>query len=328
MAELEDLVLSGKLFSGGSRSSSPERSPSPDAVKWPNDADYDSEQESRDNIKKALQSQGDMGQQDSIGMGPGRTGVKGVIRDRNEAETGAKSNRTREFEEMNKKMEKASLGGLTFLEEENLRVAEKARLEGTEDVLTFRSTKGKFGHLREVGLEGFLKSVEQEERGVWVVIHLYEPSLDRCIILDETLSRLARQYPLVKFLRARASALGFASTSTASTKQAPALPRSTKSSLMPGKYQDDEDDPYGDDETEEFEDEIEDDNVDTDMLPTLLVYQSGDLVYNWVRVDWEAGRGGIEEFLKTHRVLFDPFSNGNCGLPSDDEDDITFSDDE
>lgn len=168
-------MLSGKLFSGGSRSSSPERSPSPDAVKWPDDTDYDSEQESRDNIKKALQSQGDMDQQDSIGMGPGRTGVKGVIRDRNEAESTAKSNQVREFEEMNKKMEKASLGGLTFLEEENLRIAEKARQEDWEDVLTFKSAKGKFGHLREVGLEGFLKSVEQEARGVWVVVHLYVP---------------------------------------------------------------------------------------------------------------------------------------------------------
>jgi hypothetical protein len=68
---------------------------------------------------------------------------------------------------------------------------------------------------------------------------------------------------------------------------------------MPGKYQDDDDDPYGDEENSEGEDEGGDDNVDTDMLPTLLVYQSGDLVFNWVRVDWEAGRGGIEEFLKT-----------------------------
>lgn len=176
-ADLEELVLSGKLFTGGSRSSSPERSPSPDAVKWPNDADYDSEQEGRDNIKKAVQSQGDMGQQESIGMGPGRTGVKGVIRDRNEAESTAKSKQRREMEEMNRKMEKASLGGKTFLEEEKERLLEKAILEGSHEITFSKGNggKAKFGHLREVGLDGFLRSVEQEERGVWVVIHIYDP---------------------------------------------------------------------------------------------------------------------------------------------------------
>lgn len=39
------------------------------------------------------------------------------------------------------------------------------------------------------------------------------------------------------------------------------------------------------------------DLVDTDMLPTMLVYRDGELVYNWVRVDWEANRAGIEELL-------------------------------
>ena len=54
----------------------------------------------------------------SIGMGPGRTGVKGVIRDRDEANTRARETRAREIKELNQRMEKASLGGKTFLEEE------------------------------------------------------------------------------------------------------------------------------------------------------------------------------------------------------------------
>lgn len=113
----------------------------------------------------------------------------------------------------------------------------------------------------------------------------------------------------MKFLRARASALGFATKSASSKKRSrvSSTSRITKAALMPSKYAEDDDDPYGDgqnDEDAEY-DEEEDDNVDTDMLPTLLVYQSGELVYNWVRVDWEAGRGGIEEFLKT-QVRFIP----------------------
>lgn len=55
-----------------------------------------------------------------------------------------------------------------------------------------------------------------------------------------------------------------------------------------------EKDNYDDDEDA---DESDPDDVDLDMLPTMLVYQNGELVFNWVRVDWEAGKSGIEEFL-------------------------------
>lgn len=40
------------------------------------------------------------------------------------------------------------------------------------------------------------------------------------------------------------------------------------------------------------------------MLPTMLVYQDGELVHNWVRVDWEADRAGIEELLVKSVGLF------------------------
>jgi hypothetical protein len=68
----------------------------------------------------------------------------------------------------------------------------------------------------------------------------------------------------------------------------------------------DDDDPYADDDEESGHDDnsepdVSDDiesRVDTDMLPTMLVYRGGDLVHNWVRVDWEAGPAGIEELLK------------------------------
>ena len=32
----------------------------------------------------------------------------------------------------------------------------------------------KLGHLREVGVNGFVDGVEKEKRGVWIVSHLYE----------------------------------------------------------------------------------------------------------------------------------------------------------
>ena len=58
-------------------------------------------------------------------MGPGRTGVKGVIRDRAEAETLARARRADEVAALNRAMEKTSLGGKTWAEEERRRQVEQ-----------------------------------------------------------------------------------------------------------------------------------------------------------------------------------------------------------
>jgi hypothetical protein len=104
-------------------------------------------------------------------MGPGRTGVKGVIRDQHEAAALHAERRARELEEIRRRMERANLGGKTFLEEE----AEKEALNADMRVGVLGLPKmGRFGHLREVGRGGFVSAVEREGRGVWVVVHLYE----------------------------------------------------------------------------------------------------------------------------------------------------------
>ena len=107
-----------------------------------------------------------------------------------------------------------------------------------------------------------------------------------------------------------ASSLGFASNRS---HAAPEL-ESAPTRRVPGHFQDDsdDDDEHNDDDGS-YSDQDEDDDrrsnthVDLDVLPTLLVYRDGDLVHNWVRVDWEAGRAGIEELLSqsvpTHSLL-------------------------
>ncbi|GJE88306.1 thioredoxin-like protein [Phanerochaete sordida] len=334
---IEDLVLSGKLFQPASRSSSPvrSRSPSPTPAHWPKEDegyDYDSDAERRQAIEARIASQ--QREEDSIGMGPGRTGVKGVIRDRKEAQSLARGKQAQKVDAMNRAMEKASLGGLTWAEEEQLRLAEKAREEGRPSTSTRNPfSKGRFGHLREVGERTFVQAVESEDSQIWVVIHIYDPSLDRCATLDETLSRLARQYPSTKFLRARAGALGFATAKPKAqgnnflSARPPFSLRRTPSRkiLVPGGYNSDDEDDEASDE-EKSDDGWGDDDVDTDVLPTLLVYRAGELVHSWIRVDWEASMG-IEELLKKHHVLAEGAgSNGNLGFPSDDEDDdVVFS---
>ncbi|KAG7087529.1 hypothetical protein E1B28_013488 [Marasmius oreades] len=330
-ADIEALVLSGELFNGKSRSSSPTRSDSSSSDQgW-----HDEHLDEKLSQSPAPQSQP---QQESIGMGPGRTGVKGVIRDRDEAREMERERRGREMEEMRKKMEKSSLGGKTFLEEEREKgldekvdpLVEKERervqqkVRGSREDVFGRAKEGKFGHLREVGRHNFVAAVEKEARGVWVVLHLYDGSLDRCYALDDTLTRLAPLYPDTKFLRSRASALGFARLHSTSQPQ---LPKTTSRPPRSRHGGDDGDDPYGDldeleaDKDSEDSEEYDEDNVDLDMLPTMLVYRDGELVFNWVRVDWEA-KAGVEDLLSKHHVI--PQTDhtvefGGFGIPSDDE---------
>ena len=180
-------MLSGALFNGQERSSSPARSPSPDAGArdWPpispassedSDADYDSDAARRDAVNRMV-GDGNKGAADTppepIGMRPGRTGVKGVIRDRAEAEARARSQKAKELTQKAERMAPASRGAMTVLEEEALRERERTFAEGRLNITG--GFKGKFGHLREVGVKGFVEAVEKEERGVWVVVHLYDP---------------------------------------------------------------------------------------------------------------------------------------------------------
>lgn len=137
----------------------------------------------------------------------------------------------------------------------------------------------------------------------------FRKSLDRCDTIDDRLTRLAREHPKTKFIRCRASAIGFARSPQAKPRisRPPSSTYLSKSRTSPRFAERDEDDPYGSDPDEPTtvvdtlngdEDDNNDADVDTDMLPTMLVYRSGQLVHNWVRVDWEAGLLGIDELLK------------------------------
>jgi hypothetical protein len=155
---LEQLVLSGEFFQGPSRSSSPARSAS--SGNGDNGHDSDCDEPWSRQVDEKIDNHAP--QVDSIGMGPGRTGVKGVIRDRNEAAARERSRKAEELVELAARMERANLGGRIFLEERDGPVTPE------------RWQRGRFGHLREVGLEGFVSAVE-EDQNVWVVVHIYDP---------------------------------------------------------------------------------------------------------------------------------------------------------
>jgi len=259
-------------------------------------------------------------------MGPGRTGVKGVIRDRAEAVAQAKVKRSVEMAALNRKLEETSLaaGGKTWAEDEDARRID----QGLDPIHGSRtsssgSSKPRCGHLREVGPSNFVEAVEESNANV--VVHIYDISLERCTEIDEALVRVARASPHTKFLRARAAAIGFASlgrSATGALGPKSALSRPDKELYTVSENSDfstleHTEDDLGDDDDYEPEEE----EVDLDMLPTVLVYRAGELLHTWVRVDWEAGKDGIEDFLLKHNIIARRSQPGAQGLAalSDDE---------
>jgi hypothetical protein len=171
-------VLSGGL-DAASRSSSPvrsasgSRSPSPGS-QWPDKGAYNPEDELPKPSPDLGYAEGEE-QRQSIGMGPGRTGVKGVIRDRAEAVAQAKAKRSAEIAALNRKLEQTSLaaGGKTWAEDEDARRVDQGLepIHGSR-VISSGSTKAQFGHLREVGAKNFVEAVEESNANV--VVHIYD----------------------------------------------------------------------------------------------------------------------------------------------------------
>ena len=197
--DVEELVLSGKLFNTTSASPSPSRSQSPSSIhrradyQWPeinsdfesseekglvdsnDDQDVLDELEDTSNYPKVSKTTNVV--RESIGMGPGRTGVKGVIRDRKEMNTIERERQRVKLKETNERMERMNLGGMTYLEEKAFDEAKEAEDDNSWEErrktrMEFRS--GKFGHLREIGVSNFVGAIENEAPNVWVVVHLYD----------------------------------------------------------------------------------------------------------------------------------------------------------
>jgi hypothetical protein len=109
-------------------------------------------------------------------MGPGRTGVKGVIRDRAEALATERAKKSMEISALNRQMEKSSLAasGRTWEEDEADRRAREG-LEPLSGILGGAKQDGarRYGHLREVGAENYVTAVE--DNNARVVVHIYDP---------------------------------------------------------------------------------------------------------------------------------------------------------
>ncbi|NXJ96189.1 PDCL2 protein, partial [Corythaixoides concolor] len=60
----------------------------------------------------------------------------------------------------------------------------------------------KYGELREICGEQYVKEVTNASKDVWVIIHLYRSSIPLCSLINEHFDLLSRKFPEVKFLKA------------------------------------------------------------------------------------------------------------------------------
>lgn len=158
------------------RSPSRSRSASPDPL-FPSNVDY------TDTDVPVPPSRAALDPEDvptEMHMRPGRTGVKGVIQDHNDAVNLQRAKQAQEIKEANRRMEKMALTARTFAEDEEDRLLQKAREEGivaSEPPIEKRlfERAGRNGHLREIDEAGFLKAIDGEMAGTWVVLHIYDP---------------------------------------------------------------------------------------------------------------------------------------------------------
>jgi thiol-disulfide isomerase/thioredoxin len=59
----------------------------------------------------------------------------------------------------------------------------------------------KFGELTQISEVDFIREVTEASKEVWVVVHLFQPSLPQCRLLNERLSQLASKYRATKFVK-------------------------------------------------------------------------------------------------------------------------------
>ncbi|XP_066972897.1 phosducin-like protein [Macrobrachium rosenbergii] len=81
-----------------------------------------------------------------------------------------------------------------------------------EEMMANTSMKSKFGHL--ISLEdgnSFLDAVDKEDKGVTVIVHIYDKEVSGCEAMNGCLACLAQDYPHVKFCKLPASAAGVSS---------------------------------------------------------------------------------------------------------------------
>ncbi|XP_018048700.1 PREDICTED: viral IAP-associated factor homolog isoform X2 [Atta colombica] len=98
-------------------------------------------------------------------------------------------------------LEKKTLDELDELEdEEDERVLEEYRRKRIAEMKEL-ANKCKYGEVREISAEDYVKEVNNAGEDVWVVLYLYKSGIPLCTLVNQHLASLARKFPATKFLK-------------------------------------------------------------------------------------------------------------------------------
>ncbi|RKP27494.1 putative viral IAP-associated factor [Syncephalis pseudoplumigaleata] len=64
-----------------------------------------------------------------------------------------------------------------------------------------RAEQERYGTLQQISEPDFIREVTEASKETWVVVHLFQPSLPLCRLLNERLGVLAAKYPATKFVK-------------------------------------------------------------------------------------------------------------------------------
>lgn len=98
-------------------------------------------------------------------------------------------------------LEDKSLDELDELEdEEDERVLQEYRRKRIAEMQEL-ANKSKYGEVREISAEDYIKEVNNAGEDIWVVLHLYKAGIPLCTLINQYLASLAKKFPTTKFLK-------------------------------------------------------------------------------------------------------------------------------
>ncbi|KAK0089987.1 hypothetical protein PV325_004120 [Microctonus aethiopoides] len=211
MATLEDKILGEKLEYYCSSSSEDEANDS-------ENSDFENEENACGKEIPTSTSSYDQWEGTSTNTGP-----KGVIRDWQRFKQLESEKRIVQEQERLELMKKLSLTCRSTLddEKEKLQETDPELLELLDDEYLFeyqrqrmkemlaKANKLRFGNLINLSNgNDFLKAIDNEDKSVTIIVHIYEKNVAGCEAMNGSLITLAQEYPHVKFCRILGSSAG------------------------------------------------------------------------------------------------------------------------
>lgn len=90
------------------------------------------------------------------------------------------------------------------IDEEDEKIFEQYRRQRIAEMRA-NAEKSKFGEVREISKSDWVTEINNAGEGIWVIVHVYKPSVPLCKLLNQHLSALAQKFPQTKFLRSVSS---------------------------------------------------------------------------------------------------------------------------